>query len=255
MIEVKNLTFSYRENAIVLDDIGFEAEYGKCVAILGNNGAGKSTLIKCINKINTPKAGFVYVDQKNILTQTPREIARQVGYVPQHNEPQRLTVFDAVLMGRKPYMNWKADTDDLHIVESVLKLLDLAPYALRYMDELSGGELQKIVIARALTQRPKVLLLDEPTSSLDLRNQIQVLRLMRKITQKQNMVSLLIIHDLNLALRFCNAFLLLKDGHIFAHGGMEIMTKENIEAVYGLPVELKIVDGIPVVIPQEPEDE
>jgi iron complex transport system ATP-binding protein len=169
--------------------------------------------------------------------------------VAQRCETARFTVFDAVLLGRKPFVKWDVSARDLEIVHRVLGMLGLEEFALRYLDELSGGELQKVVIARALAQQPRVLLLDEPTSNLDLKNQLEVLHIVKRSVREQNIAAVVVMHDLNLALRFSDKFLLLKERTLFACGGMEIMTPENITSVYGVPVIMEKLRDVPVVVP------
>jgi iron complex transport system ATP-binding protein len=137
----------------------------------------------------------------------------------------------------------------MEIVNRIIKILGLEEFSLRFIDELSGGELQKVVIARALAQEPRVLLLDEPTSNLDLRNQLDVLEIIKKVVQKQQIAALVTMHDLNLAIRFANKFIFLKKGTIFAAGGFEVITPENIEEVYAVPVAVESFRTIPVVVP------
>ncbi|NMA85703.1 MAG: ABC transporter ATP-binding protein, partial [Tissierellia bacterium] len=159
------------------------------------------------------------------------------------------TVFDSVLLGRKPYIKWDIENKDIEIVENVLKLLGLEEYSLSYTSELSGGELQKVVIARALAQEPKILLMDEPTSNLDLKNQIEVLEIIQEIIKVQKISAIITMHDLNLALRFANKFLLLKDGEIFDFGDSTIINPQSIKEVYDVDVIIEKYLGIPVIIP------
>jgi len=248
MIQVRDITFSYDEKAI-LNNISFDIEKNHCIAILGNNGAGKSTLIKCLNRINKPIGGFVIVGEDNLFELHRNEVAKRIGYVAQKNEISRLTVFDAVLLGRKPYIKWEAQKSDLDIVESSIEKLGLTEFKMRFMDELSGGELQKVMLARALAQQPKLLLLDEPTSNLDPKNQYEVLKLVRSIAKEQNIAVAIVIHDLNLALRYCDKFLFIKASKIFSYGGIESMTAKCIENVYDMPVKIIEIDGIKMAIP------
>ncbi|MDR3357169.1 MAG: ABC transporter ATP-binding protein [Spirochaetaceae bacterium] len=249
MISVRNISFSYGKND-VLKDISFDVSQGECVGILGNNGAGKSTLVTCLNKIRTPKTGRVYIDSRDLMKMGRRETARQVSYVAQKNELSKITVFDAVLLGRKPYIKWTVSREDMEICGAMIERMGLSDFRLRYIDELSGGELQKVVLARALVQHPVLLLLDEPTSNLDPKNQHEMLTLVRGLAREQNICVLIVIHDLNLALRYCDKFLFVKDGRVFSYGGGEVMTPENIGSVYGMPVAVETVRGVPVVIPQ-----
>lgn len=248
ILRVNNLEFSYNSYP-VLNNISFEVNKGEFLSILGNNGAGKTTLLKCINRILSPRKGVILIDGKSLYSLPPNEIAKKMGYVPQRQENFGLTVFDMVLLGRKPYIKWDISQRDLLVVERILGLLDLKKLALKPLEQLSGGELQKVFIARALAQEPEVLLLDEPTNNLDLRNQIEVMRIIREITKKSNITSIVVIHDINLALRFSDKFLLLKENTIFAYGGLDVITPENISSVYGIRVSIERINDIPVVIP------
>ncbi len=248
ILSVKDLGFAYPGRS-VLEDIAFGVAPGECLAVLGTNGAGKSTLLKCLNRILRPQAGVVYIGENEVLKLSKGELAQKMGYVPQQQERARITVFDAVLLGRRPHIKWNATRHDRHIVTQVMEMLELEDHAMRYLDELSGGELQKVVIARALAQEPELLLLDEPTSSLDLKNQMEVIRLIKSVVQNNSIAAIITMHDLNLALRFADKFIMLKNGTIYASGGREIITAENIESVYSLPVEVRTFNTIPLVIP------
>ena len=170
MIEIQNITFSYPD-AEILKGVGFTAESGEVVGLLGNNGAGKSTLVTCLNRIRKPKQGSFFIDGQNAFQMGRNALARTVAYVAQKNELTHTTVFDCVLLGRKPYIKWSVSQEDLDICTQIMERVGILDYQMRYVDELSGGELQKVMLARALVQQPKVLLLDEPTSNLDPRNQ------------------------------------------------------------------------------------
>ncbi len=248
ILSVDGVEFSYNSKKI-LENVEFKVNRGDVVSILGVNGAGKSTLIKCINKILKPKKGTILIDDYDINKLNNLEIAKKMGYVPQRADGNYMTVFDAVLLGRKPHIKWEISEKDIEITHKFLKLMDLEDYALRYTNELSGGELQKVVIARALVQEPNILLLDEPTNNLDLKNQLESLRIIRDISKSQNIASIIVMHDLNLALRFSDKFIMLKDGKIFAEGGKEVITPENIKEVYGVRAHVDEYRGIPVVVP------
>ncbi|ADK16829.1 ABC transporter ATP-binding protein [Clostridium ljungdahlii] len=248
ILSVKGLTFKYPSRS-VLKDINFSVKKGECLVILGTNGAGKSTLLKCINHILKAQSGTVLIEGDEIFKLSPMKLAQRIGYVSQQQISVRTTVFDSVLLGRKPYIKWNISKEDIEIVNKAVKALGLEDYSLRYLDELSGGELQKVVIARALAQKPEVLLLDEPTSNLDLKNQLEVIRIIREIVKTQQIAAVMIVHDLNLAIRFADKFVLLKDGSIFAAGGREVMTPENIESVYSVSVAIEKYRNTPVVVP------
>lgn len=247
MIEVQNLSFSYGHHP-VLSHVGFTAQSGECVGILGNNGAGKSTLITCINRIRTPDSGSVLIDGKAVGSMSRRELARSVAYVAQKNEMSQTTVFDCVLLGRKPYIRWAVGEEDLRLCTAMIHRVGLEALELRSLDELSGGELQKVMLARALVQRPKVLLLDEPTSNLDPRNQYEMMELVREVAREQHITVLIVIHDLNLALRYCDRFFFLKDGSGYRYGGLEVVDQHTIESVYGVCAKVMDVGGRRIVI-------
>ena len=219
MMRVEGLNFSYPCGRQILRDISFQARSGSFLAILGNNGAGKSTLLKCFDQILRPQTGSVTVDGATLL------------------------------LGRKPYIKWGVSQEDRRMVDDTLRRMGLEDFAMRYLHQLSGGEQQKVLLARALVQQPKLLLLDEPTSNLDLRNQYEVLSLVRQVCRERNITAILVIHDLNLALRFCDRFVFLHGGTVFAAGDHAVVNPENIRAVYGMESVVEQVAGIPVVVP------
>ncbi|MDD1689615.1 MAG: ABC transporter ATP-binding protein [Methanoregula sp.] len=248
MLSVNELKFMYR-NKDVLKEIGFSIREGEVVAVLGPNGVGKTTLLKCLNRILRPKEGSVLLDDRNLLELGTMEIAKRVGYVPQRVETGRLTAFDAVLLGRRPHIGWDVTSRDLAIVDSIFVKLGMQDLRLSYIDEMSGGELQKVAIARALVQEPRVLLLDEPISNLDLKNQVDILTTIREIAREHKIAAVMTMHDLNQALRFADSFIFLQNGRVHMHGGPEVVTPLVIEKVYGLPVIIGELGGVRCVIP------
>jgi len=250
ILNVAGVSFRYNSQP-VLKEIEFGLDKNEILAILGPNGVGKTTLLKCINAMLRPKQGAVFVDDKEVLRLDPMGIARRIGYVAQRNETSRLTAFDAILMGRRPHINWRTTQKDLKIVDAAIKRLGLERLAMRYIDQMSGGELQKVAIARALVQEPKLLLLDEPTSSLDLKNQVEILKIIRRVVNEHDVAAVMTMHNLNTALSHADKFLFLKDGSIYAAGRTREVTADMIQAVYGLPVEIHHHRGNPLVIPLE----
>jgi len=247
-LEVNGIDFSYNSNR-VLDGVSFTVKTDEVVSILGPNGVGKTTLIKCIDKVLKPDAGSVFIEGLDLHRMSKKDIAKNIGYVAQRSETSRTTVFDSVLLGRKPHFDWNATEKDIRLAGRVLHLLGLDGLALKYVNEISGGEYQLVQIARVLVQQPKVILLDEPTSSLDLSNQHMIMHLIRNIVKKNHMAAIMIIHDLNLAIRHSDKFILMKDGKVYSVGGHEVITSENIKAVYNIDAYVESVRGIPVVIP------
>ena len=247
-LEVAGIRFAYNSHP-VLTDVSFSLEHGQVMCVLGVNGAGKSTLIKCLNRILVPQKGTVLLEGEALERLSQVQVARRIGYVPQRHGETQLTVFETVLMGRKPHMGWKTGPEDYAMVEKIIGQMGLESLALRRVGNLSGGELQKVVIARALAQAPKILLLDEPTSSLDLRNQLEVMGLIRRIVKNQGLSAIIAIHDLNTAVRFADSFLFLKDQRIHAVATRKTLTAEAIRQVYDVEVMLKHFEGHIVVVP------
>ena len=250
MIEVKNLSFAYGKREI-LRDVSFKAESGEIVGILGNNGAGKSTLVTCLNHILKPKSGKIILNGKDAETLSKRELAQYISYVAQKNEQTQTTVFDSVLLGRKPYIKWSIGQEDIAVCDEIIERVGLSEMKLRALDELSGGELQKVMLARALVQQPKVMLLDEPTSNLDPKNQYEMMKLVRQVADEKNITVLVVIHDLSLAMRFCDKFLIMKDGKVFIYGDKSVLNDENIFPVYGMHAYIEKLHGVDVVIMHE----
>ena len=240
MMEIRNLSYHYKGSPEVLKDISFDIEPGKFLAILGNNGVGKSTLLKCFNHILKPDSGQVLLDGVNLLKQSTREVAKQVAFVSQSVPNTQMTVHDVVMLGRRPYMRWGFTEQDHQIVHDAMHRLDVEDMRGRFLNQLSGGEKQKVMLARALAQQPKALLLDEPTSALDIQNQYGVLKMVRDICHKDHMIAVVVIHDLNLALRFCDKFLLMKNGQVYRYGDRNILDSETLKEVYG--VDAKVVE-------------
>lgn len=249
-LEVRDLRYGYTPEREVVKGVSFAVRAGECVAVLGTNGVGKTTMLKCINRVIRPQAGEVLVDGLPVHRLSGRELAQRIGYVPQACEFADSSVFDAVLLGRKPFLQWDVTKRDLEIVQDVLRRMGLEECAHREVNALSGGERQKVSIARALAQQAPVLLFDEPTSSLDLRNQLEVLDMTKQVVRQQGLAAVVILHDLNLALRFADRFLVMKEGAVGAFGGREVVDPEMIWDVYGVQAQVLEVNGRPVVVPQ-----
>ncbi|MCX7769911.1 MAG: ABC transporter ATP-binding protein [Proteobacteria bacterium] len=253
MLKVERINFSYKDRN-VLEEISFEASKGDIVSILGVNGSGKTTLLKIICGILKPKNGNVYLDGRLLTELTKRDVAKNIAYMQQRVDGISSTVFDTVLLGRRPHINFEVSKKDLDKVEEILTMLNLSEIAFRNTHELSGGELQKVFIARALAQEPKVLLLDEPISHLDIKNQMEMMTLIRRITKKMNLTTLLVIHDISMAIRFADKFLFLKDGQVHVYGNKNTITSDVIKNVYLIDATIENVKGISIVLPILKED-
>lgn len=248
MLNVTDLTFQYN-GVDTLEHISFSIQNGSVTVILGPNGVGKTTLLKCLNGILSPQKGRVCIKDTPIHTMSVKQIAQQVSYVAQKNDAARVTVFDAVLLGRLPHIRYRTRAADLQKTDAVMRQLNLTHMSLKYLDQLSGGELQKVAIARALVQETDLLLLDEPTSSLDLKNQTQILELIKKIVKTHQIAAVMTMHDLNAALRYADYYICLKDHTVFSAGKITDICPDIIAQVYGLPVEIINHNGCPVIIP------
>jgi len=231
IITIKDLTCGYR-NKTVLTNINLEIEKGTSLGIIGPNGSGKTTFLKALTRIVKPLKGDIFINQKNLKEFSYQDIARTLAVVSQIINPVSISVYEYVLMGRLPYyqkfqfFETKSDRD---LVEKYLKLTDSYYLKDSLMNEISGGEAQLVQIARALCQKPSILLLDEPTAHLDIGHKIQILDLIKKLNQELNLTILMVHHDLNLASEYCDKLLLLKEGEIL----------KIIEEVYKTPVIVK----------------
>jgi iron complex transport system ATP-binding protein len=186
------------------------------------------------------------------------EIAKRIGYVPQAQSytSEPLTVFDVVLMGRRPHIAFQSSKTDKEKVWDALKTLNIEQLAMRNFYELSGGEQQRVLVARAVAQEAKVLLLDEPTSNLDIKHQLEVMELTRKLVQKEGLSAAVAIHDLNLAARYCDKIVMMKNGRVFAAGDVaSVLSVDNIIEVYGVEVEITYCRNSPFIVPIAPINE
>ena len=241
ILSIINISAGYRKHP-VLRDINLNINRGRVVAIVGPNGAGKTTLIRTLTGIIPTKAGQVQLDGINLLGLSPLQRARQVAVVPQQAHlPETFTVLDIVLLGRTPYLRlWAKETSrDYDIARASMQQTGVDNLANRFIGELSGGEQQRVVIARALSQEPAVLLLDEPTAHLDLKHQKSILTLMETLAVEKNLAVLLTMHDLNQAAACAHDVVLLVDGKIQALGPPgDVFTTERLSQAYGAHVEV-----------------
>ncbi|MDR0198779.1 MAG: ABC transporter ATP-binding protein [Methanomassiliicoccaceae archaeon] len=248
MLTVENVCFGYGEKQ-VLEDISFAAGGKEIISVLGPNGVGKTTLLKCICNFLRPRAGSVRVDGDDVASISSNELAKRIAYVPQRSSASRTTVFDSVLIGRRPYIQWGVSGEDMQKTWDAIRSLGLQDLALRYADELSGGELQKVQIARAVVQEPKILILDEPTNNLDIANQHTTMHAIIDAVRSRGTCTIMTMHDINLAVHYSDRFIFMKDGRIFEFGGPDMITPGLIERVYGIKADVIHHKGVPFVIP------
>ncbi|MGN1045290.1 MAG: ABC transporter ATP-binding protein, partial [Candidatus Methanomethylophilaceae archaeon] len=241
-VDVEDLVQGYG-NRTILDGVSLSVDEGEVMTVLGPNGSGKSTLIKTICRIMEPRSGRITLDGKDASSIPKEEFARLVGYVPQNPEFIGYTnVYDAVLVGRRPYVKWNYSREDIRMAAESMRLMRLEEFFDRQVTEMSGGQRQRVTLARALTQDPRLYVFDEPTSALDLRHQLDTLRLMRSVIRDRGSSMIIALHDLNLAIRYSDKVMVLKDGKVYGFGSSEeVITERMIRDVYG--VESEIVEG------------
>ncbi|OQX75507.1 MAG: iron ABC transporter ATP-binding protein [Bacteroidetes bacterium 4484_276] len=247
-IKIENMSFAYRK-VPVLKNLDIKIRAGQLTAIIGPNGSGKSTLLKCINGILPVKKGEILVDEKSTVSFTRRHLATIMAYVPQQ-ETQVFsgTVYETILMGRKPYIGWSQKPEDYEIINQVMNDLDLNSISSEFLNELSGGQRQRVLIGRALAQQPEILLLDEPTANLDLKHQLEVMQILKDLSHK-GITVILAIHDLNMAAKYCNELIMLDKGKTFATGDRSILDENNIKSLYEVEVKILGYGNDNIIIP------
>jgi len=249
MLKVENLSFAYSKNGShALKDVSLELKQGQVGILLGKNGSGKTTLFKNILGIEKPGSGRISFDGNNLAKMPRRERAKRIAYVPQHIHFGDLSVLDSVLMGRVAYFGMRAGRADYEAVEKILQDMGLAEFAGRSAEELSGGEKQKVAIARAMAQEPKLMIFDEPTGNLDIANEQLIVREAKRLAQEKNISILSSLHDLNQALAFGDKFFFMKDGQIKYAGGPEVFTPEIIKDIFDTDVRIAEIDGRTVIL-------
>lgn len=238
-VEIKDVSFGYDQNYII-NNINYKIEKNKFYTIVGPNGSGKTTLLRLISKGLNVNTGSVLVNNKNIKSMSNIALAKIMASVPQTSHIEfDFTAEEVVMMGRTPYMRrFAIETyKDLEIVHNAMKFTKTYEMRNKKITKMSGGELQRVIISRAIAQEPSILLLDEPISHLDIQHQIELLSMIRNLNIEKNITVIAVLHDLNMAMEFSDKVLLVENGKIVASGlPEEVLTKENIENVYKVKV-------------------
>lgn len=249
MLNVHDLHFRYSKGGkSVLSGASLELQQGEIGILLGKNGSGKTTFFKNILGIEKPLKGKITFAGENLLKMNRRDRAKRIAYVPQHIHFGDLTVLDSVLMGRISHFGMKAGVQDYIAVEKILEDMGLTEFAGRSAEALSGGEKQKIAIARAMAQEPKLMVFDEPTGNLDIANEHLIIEEARKLAREKNIAILSSLHDLNQALYFGDKFFLMKEGRVKYAGGKEIITEEVIRDIFDIDVKIVTINNQKVIL-------
>jgi len=252
-LELQSVGIVYGRN-VVVKDLTFQVMPGEMVGLIGPNGSGKSTIIKAISRVISLYSGKILLDGKDVFKIPRGDLARLLGVVPQMSIlPSAFTAFEVVLMGRNPHLGLLQyeGARDMSITWRAMEMTATQSLAERRIGELSGGEIQRIVIARVLAQEPKSILLDEPTANLDIRHQVEILDLIKSLCLENDLTVVVALHDLNIASQYCDRLILINNGRVHAQGTpREVINSRNIEEVYGAEgcVYAHPVDGLPVVL-------
>ena len=252
-ISVQQVTYAYDPPRLALNNVSFDIPAGRFCGIIGPNGSGKSTLLKCISGYIKPDFGRVTVGGRDVTAMPAREVARRMALVQQHAALEyEFTVGDIVLTGRNPHIRrWRGESkEDYEIAMNALKEAGIAHLKDRVVTELSGGEWQMMILARALTQQADIMLLDEPVTGLDIKHQVHIMSTVKRLTSQRGISVVCVLHDLNLALTYCDQIVLMQDGLLAAVGLPEdVLTRERLESVYGTNLHILEADGQTFILP------
>jgi iron complex transport system ATP-binding protein len=239
VIKTENLNY-FLKNRQILKEISLNSINGDITAIIGPNGAGKSTFLKLLRKFITQTSGEILIAKKRVEQYNNKELAKLISYLPQTTKAVPCSVEDCILLGRKPHMKFFPKKEDYIKCEDIIKELHLNDFKKKNVLNLSGGEFQKVLIARSLVQEGDILFLDEPINHLDIKNQLEIMDITKKMTKQRVLTTFVVLHDLNLAFKYANKILLLKNGEKVFYGGKEQLKEDTLSTAY--EVELNLID-------------
>jgi iron complex transport system ATP-binding protein len=250
ILDVHAISVRYGSHQVV-HNISFSLPPGEVLCVIGPNGSGKSSLVKSLAGVIKPSQGSILLNGLEIPSYSKKEVAKQIGYVPQtQHYLTSATVHEVVILGRRPHVQWSLSLHDLEVVEKAMKRVHVTDLANKLLSETSGGERQRVFLARTLAQDPEIFLFDEPTSALDIKHQIEVFSMIQQLALSGKAV-LVVVHDLNFAYHFADRILLMHKGHAVAMGKVDdVMTKKRIQEVYGVPMEFLISGNNKYIFPE-----
>ncbi|MDR1677539.1 MAG: ABC transporter ATP-binding protein [Deltaproteobacteria bacterium] len=242
MLKISNLKVSFGRKSI-LESVSFTAAPGRIVAVIGPNGAGKSTLLKSVMGLIKIKEGQILEQDRNLNKLSRRDLARTIAYLPQNAQPVPASVYDSILLGRKPHLSFRPGPADYHLVDRVITDLNLQPLKDSCVTKISGGEFQKVLIARLLVQNAPVMLLDEPINHLDIKNQLEIMDLVLALTNSHRLTTVIVLHDLNFAMGYADELVLLKNGRNVFSGPPERLSVDELKKAYQVDLKIALVEG------------
>ena len=250
-VELDNVDFRYPNGHQVLNGINLDIDGPGLYCIIGPNGVGKSTLVKMLCKVNKPTSGTIRIDGEDLSQMPVKKMAKKVGYVPPFTTDYfSMTVIDTILIGRHNHQKWRTTDTDIQMANRVMRLVGVEDLAMRQFNELSAGQHQKVAVARGLVEETPMLILDEPTSNLDVRHQVFVIEMLRALAEADDKLIIMISHDLNLAAKYAHQVILMEEPGVIRDVGTpeEVITADAIREVYGVECEVTEANGRPLVI-------